>query len=179
MIFAQNITTMIHLKEVKMSKVIDRKIADILLLIPADGQHFARKRLDNLVRAVNESEIPELNWKSINGIAESLNEAKAKEMLQVIFDHGYCTWEQLKGRSRHREVNDIRQICMWVVRNGTSMSYNNVGLIFVRHHATILHAINHVEAMLQTDPLYRACVQSILHKLEDANLQRVYDKLTQ
>jgi len=59
------------------------------------------------------------------------------------------------------------------------MSYNNVGLIFVRHHATILHAINHVEAMLQTDPLYRACVQSILHKLEDANLQRVYDKLTQ
>jgi chromosomal replication initiator protein len=162
-----------------MSKVIDRKIADILLLIPADGQQFARQRLDNLVRAVNESDIPELKWKSINGIAESLNEAKAKEMLQVIFEHGYCTWEQLKGRSRHREVNDIRQICMWVVRNGTSMSFQNVGLIFVRHHATILHAVKHVEAMLQTDPLYRACVESILEKLQDANLYREYKKLTE
>lgn len=161
-----------------MSKVIDRKIADILLLIPADGQHFARQKLDNLVRAVNEGEIPELKWKSINGIAESLNEAKAKDMLQVIFQRGYADWEQLKGRSRQREVNDIRQICMWIVRNGTSMSYQNIGLIFVRHHATVLHATKHVENMMQTDPLYRACVQSILDKLQDAKLQRVYNELT-
>ena len=41
-----------------MSKTIERKIADILLLIPADSQHYARQRLDNLVRAVNENDIP-------------------------------------------------------------------------------------------------------------------------
>jgi chromosomal replication initiation ATPase DnaA len=68
---------------------------------------------------------------------------------------------------------------MWVVRNGTSMSFQNVGLIFQRHHATILHAIKHVENMLQTDPLYRACVESILEKLQDANLYREYKKLTE
>ena len=41
-----------------MGKVIDRKIADILLLIPSEMQQNARRRIDNLVRAVNNSNIP-------------------------------------------------------------------------------------------------------------------------
>ena len=28
---------------------LERKIADLILLIPSDQQHFARKRIDNLI----------------------------------------------------------------------------------------------------------------------------------
>ena len=42
---------------------LERKIADLILLIPSDQQHFARKRIDNLVRVVSDSQITELNWK--------------------------------------------------------------------------------------------------------------------
>jgi len=151
-----------------MSKVIDRKIADILLLIPAEMQQNARRRIDNLVRAVNNSNIPELKWKSINGIAESMNEAKANRML-----------ENLKGRSRVREINDIRQICMWVIRHGTSMSLHNIGAIFLRDHSTILYAISHVDNMIQTDRVYREKVEEILGHLNNEHLNKVFYKLTQ
>ena len=162
-----------------MSKVIDRKIADILLLIPSEMQQNARRRIDNLVRAVNNSNIPELKWKSINGIAESMNEAKANRMLEILLDKGYTDWPNLKGRSRVREVNDIRQICMWIIRHGTSMSLHNIGAIFVRHHATILHAIEHVDNMIQTDSIYRSKVEQMLSYLNNEHLNKVFYKLVQ
>ena len=162
-----------------MSKVIDRKIADLILLIPAEQQQYARRRIDNLVRAVNNSNIPELKWKSINGIAESMNEAKANRMLETILERGYTDWPNLKGRSRVREVNDMRQICMWVIRQGTSMSLHNIGAIFVRDHSTILHACNHVDNMIQTDKVYRDKVQEILDHLNNEHLNKVFYKLIQ
>jgi len=162
-----------------MSKELERKIADLILLIPSDQQHFARKRIDNIIRVVSDSQIEELNWKSINGEVESLNERITNNMMKVICTLTLVDRDQLKSKCRKRELNDVRQIAMWIIRKGTSMSFYDVGKVFNRHHATVLHAVNHVEEMLQTDPLYRAYVQSILDKLQDANLQRVYNKLTQ
>ena len=47
-----------------MSRVLERKIADLILLIPSENQHCARRRIDNLIRVVNESQIPELSTDS-------------------------------------------------------------------------------------------------------------------
>jgi chromosomal replication initiator protein len=160
-----------------MSKVIDRKIADLILLIPSDQQHFARRRIDNLIRAVNESEIPELNWKSINGEVESLNEKLTIQMMKVICNLTQVDWDELKGKCRKRELNDVRQTAMWIIRKGTSMSFYDVGKVFNRHHATVLHAVKHVEALIQTDNKYRADVEQILNHLDYENLNREFQRL--
>jgi chromosomal replication initiation ATPase DnaA len=160
-----------------MSKAIDRKIADLILLIPSENQHCARKRIDNLIRVANESQIPELNWKSINGEVESLNEKLTNNMMKVICSLTQVEWDQMKGKCRKRELNDVRQIAMWIIRKGTSMSFYNVGKVFNRHHATVLHAVKSVENMIQTDNRYRADVEQILNHLDYENLNREFQRL--
>jgi chromosomal replication initiation ATPase DnaA len=160
-----------------MSNVLERKIADLILLIPSDHQHFARKRIDNIIRVVSDSQIEELNWKSINGEVESLNERITNKMMKVICTLTLVDRDQLKSKCRKRELNDVRQIAMWIIRKGTSMSFYDVGKVFNRHHATVLHAVKNVEGLIQTDNRYRADVEQILNHLDYENLNREFQRL--
>jgi chromosomal replication initiation ATPase DnaA len=160
-----------------MSHVLERKIADLILLIPSDQQHFARKRIDNIIRVVSDSQIEELNWKSINGEVESLNERITNNMMKVICTLTLVDRDQLKSKCRKRELNDVRQIAMWIIRKGTSMSFYDVGKVFNRHHATVLHAVKNVEGLIQTDNKYRADVEQILNHLDYENLNREFQRL--
>jgi chromosomal replication initiation ATPase DnaA len=156
---------------------LERKIADLILLIPSDQQHFARKRIDNIIRVVSDSQIEELNWKSINGEVESLNERITNKMMKVICTLTLVDRDQLKSKCRKRELNDVRQIAMWIIRKGTSMSFYDVGKVFNRHHATVLHAVKNVEGLIQTDNRYRADVEQILNHLDYENLNREFQRL--
>ena len=160
-----------------MSKEVEKKIADLILLIPSDQQHFARKRIDNLIRVVSDSQISELNWKSINGEVESINEKLTNDMMKIICTLTQVDWSEMKGKCRKRELNDIRQTAMWIIRKGTSMSFYDVGKVFNRHHATVLHAVKHVEALIQTDRMYRGHVEQILNHIDSQDLNRAFDRL--
>ena len=160
-----------------MSHVLERKIADLILLIPAEQQHHARRRIDNIIRVVNDTQIPELNWKSINGEVESLNEKLTNDMMKIICKLTLVDWEQLKTKCRKRELNDVRQTAMWIIRKGTSMSFYDVGKIFNRHHATVLHAVRNVENMIETDNMYRAGVEQILNHIDNQDLNRAFNRL--
>ena len=161
-----------------MSHVLERKIADLILLIPAEQQHHARRRIDNIIRVVNDTQIPELNWKSINGEVESLNEKLTNDMMKIICKLTLVDWEQLKTKCRKRELNDVRQTAMWIIRKGTSMSFYDVGKIFNRHHATVLHAVRNVENMIETDNMYRAGVEQILNHIDNQDLNRAFNRLS-
>ena len=161
-----------------MSKELERKIADLILLIPSENQHCARRRIDNIIREVNETQIPELNWKSINGEIESLNEKLTNDMMKVICNLTLIDWDQMKSKCRKRELNDVRQTAMWIIRKGTSMSFYDVGKIFNRHHATVLHAVKSVENMIQTDRMYRGHVEQILNHIDSPDINRAFTRLT-
>jgi len=161
-----------------MSHVLERKIADLILLIPAEQQHHARRRIDNIIRVVNDTQIPELNWKSINGEVESLNEKLTNDMMKIICKLTLVDWEQLKTKCRKRELNDVRQTAMWIIRKGTSMSFYDVGKIFNRHHATVLHAVRNVENLIETDNMYRAGVEQILNHIDNQDLNRAFNRLS-
>ena len=161
-----------------MSNAVEKKIADLILLIPSEQQQYARRRIDNLVRAVIETPIPELNWKSINGEVESLNEKLTNDMMKIVCKLTLIDWEQMKTKCRKRELNDVRQTAMWIIRKGTSMSFYDVGKIFNRHHATVLHAVRNVENMIETDNMYRAGVEQILNHIDNQDLNRAFNRLS-
>ena len=162
-----------------MSNAVEKKIADLILLIPAENQHHARRRIDNLIRAVNYTEIPELNWKSINGEVESLNEKLTNQIMSVVCKTTHIDWSELKSKCRKREINDVRQTAMWMIRKGTSMSFYDVGKVFNRHHSTVLHAVKAVENMIETDNMYRGHVEQILNNIDSPDITRAFTRLTQ
>lgn len=65
--------------------------------------------------------------------------------------------DELFTRSRKREINDARQMVMYMTKKHTSLALTAIGTRLNRSHATVLHAVNAIanrlaiEAQLRTD----------------------------
>jgi chromosomal replication initiator protein len=75
-------------------------------------------------------------------------------ILECVSRHYGVTVEDLKGRSRARDIANTRHIAIYLVRNLTGMSLPAIGQIFgKRDHTTILSSLDTVEKQLKRNPL--------------------------
>lgn len=63
--------------------------------------------------------------------------------------------DELFTRSRKREINDARQVVMYMTKKHTSLPLTAIGSRLSRSHATVLHAVNNIENRLATEPQLR------------------------
>ncbi len=71
----------------------------------------------------------------------------------------------LKDKSRKREIAQARQIVMYFVKNYTNASLSFIGSQFNRNHATVLHACNTVENLMDTDKGFKLQMDDIRQML--------------
>lgn len=69
--------------------------------------------------------------------------------------------DELFTRSRKREINDARQLVMYMTKKHTSLPLTAIGSRLSRSHATVLHAVNNIENRLATEPQLRADMSEI------------------
>ena len=77
-----------------------------------------------------------------------LQEAKRKTQ-----ELGY-KWEVVIGRSRLRDVVDIRHLVFYYLYNN-NWNYTRIGLELDRNHATVLHACKKVRTLIDSDKNFR------------------------
>ncbi|PIE51761.1 chromosomal replication initiator protein DnaA [Candidatus Fermentibacteria bacterium] len=63
--------------------------------------------------------------------------------------------ELLKGKKRKREILIPRQLSMYLIREMTDLSLEDIGVFFGRDHSTVLNAIKRVTSMLETDSAFK------------------------
>lgn len=72
----------------------------------------------------------------------------------------------VQGKRRSQNVALPRQVCMYLARQLTEHSLEEIGgHLGGRDHSTVLHACAKIEQMLQTDPAFREKVEKIKHGL--------------
>lgn len=69
--------------------------------------------------------------------------------------------DELFTRSRKREINDARQVVMYMTKKHTHLSLSAIGSRLSRNHATVLHAVNNIENRMATEPQLRAEIAAI------------------
>lgn len=69
--------------------------------------------------------------------------------------------DEIFTRSRKREINDARQVVMYMTKKHTQLSLSAIGSRLNRNHATVLHAVNNIENRLATEPQLRADLAAI------------------
>lgn len=70
------------------------------------------------------------------------------QILTAIAQANNVTVEQIKGRSRKREIADARKMAMATLRKMTRMSLHGIGDYMGKDHSTVVHAvISHEELM--------------------------------
>ena len=73
-------------------------------------------------------------------------------IIDVVCEHFHITKEQMISKSRSNDIAKPRQIAMYLCKNMTGVSLENIGeLLGGRDHSTVIHGINKVESELQTN----------------------------
>jgi chromosomal replication initiator protein len=76
---------------------------------------------------------------------------------------------QLEGPSRRQPLARARQVAMYLCRQLTDLSLPRIGLLFgSRDHTTVLHGINNVHRLIQTDQSLFDSVTALLQSLRGA-----------
>lgn len=77
------------------------------------------------------------------------------------------TIENLKAKTRKREIVVARQVAMYLAKEFTNMSLKSIGYHFGnRDHSTVIHAITTVNDMMDTDAKFLSTMEDILKKVK-------------
>lgn len=75
--------------------------------------------------------------------------------------------KDIKSASRKTEIKNIRQICMYVMKEVADLSTVKIGEAFGRDHATVIHSVNKVIKDMETDERLKNKVEDIVSNIKD------------
>jgi chromosomal replication initiator protein len=98
---------------------------------------------------------------TLRALLSSDEKAITVEMIQkTIADHFGMRVQDLKSKNNAKVVALPRQICMYLCRKVTGVSLPHIGREFGnKHHTTVLHSINKIEALRQQDKELNRTIQ--------------------
>lgn len=85
---------------------------------------------------------------------------------RAVATHFGITFTDILGKERTRSVAEPRMIAMYLCRELTANSSNEIGSAFARNHATILHAERKVPELCKTDESIRRSVSMLKRQLQ-------------
>ncbi|PSQ88630.1 MAG: chromosomal replication initiator protein DnaA [Bacteroidetes bacterium QS_4_64_154] len=90
-----------------------------------------------------------------------------EDIQRIVCEHLDISEDQIRGKTRKREVVRARQIAMYFAKRHTQHSLKDIGLHFGgRDHSTVIHANDTVEERTEADDQFRETVKEIGRKIE-------------
>ncbi|MGC4193287.1 MAG: chromosomal replication initiator protein DnaA [Thermomicrobiales bacterium] len=91
---------------------------------------------------------------------------RSDDVIGAVLAHYRVSEKDLFGRQRKREIVLPRQVAMYLLREETDSSLSEIGAILGRRdHTTVIHGIEKIEALLETDVNLRGQLMSIRESL--------------
>ena len=167
----------------------ETRVAIIQSKMEADGIHMSDELVQYVAHNVD-TNIRELEGVLISLIAhaslnkEELNVELAKQVLKnivqeidtevsmdyiqkTVANHYNVSLESLKSKSRKRELVAARQVAMFFAKKYTNHSLKSIGYYFGgRDHSTVIHALQAVNDMLDTEPRFKIAFKDLQRKIK-------------
>ncbi len=111
---------------------------------------------------------PELAEMALGNLLSQRRELPPSEIIERVAYHFGLEPDQLKGRSRKRDIARPRQIAMYLIREETDASLPQIGdLLGGRDHSTILYGCERVAELVEGDGDLRREVMTLRQRLYD------------
>ncbi len=85
---------------------------------------------------------------------------------KVSFTFG-VTAEQIKSEKRDSNINSARQAAMYIIREITNLSQEEVGKVFGRNHSTVNSSLKNVQQKMASDSKYKNLINDIIKNIND------------
>ena len=90
----------------------------------------------------------------------------AEEVMSLITSEFAITARELIGKSRTQSVSLPRQIAMFLLREHTENSLEDIGKIFGnRDHTTVIYAVNKIRERSQKDRMFKETLDGLSSRL--------------
>ena len=74
----------------------------------------------------------------------------------------------LYSKKRDINISNPRQIAMYIIRNVTGMTFQEIGKKFDRNYSTVIHSIQTVEERIEEDSALKAQISDIIKNIQDS-----------
>jgi len=158
--------------------ILQKKAESEQVRLPEDVAEFIARSIKSNVRELEGALIRLMAYASLTGAAFNL--ATAQQVLKNIIEiqekkisieqiqkrvgeHFGLRAQDLKVRSNSKTIAFPRQVAMFLVKQLTSASLPEIGKQFGgKHHTTVLHSINKIEALRQVDKELNKTINRLL-----------------
>ncbi|MFI3249411.1 MAG: chromosomal replication initiator protein DnaA [Eubacteriales bacterium] len=82
-------------------------------------------------------------------------------IIDVVATYFNLDSQTLRGQRRDKEINNARQIAIYLIRNITEKTFQEIASEFNRDHSTIISSNNNIERRLQSEPLTSDIIDSL------------------
>ena len=89
-----------------------------------------------------------------------------EKILSVVSNHFGVSIEDIKSKKRTQNVSSARQTAIYIIRNLTSLSQDEIGKIFGRDHATVIFAISKIETNIKTKNKTGAEIKNLIKEIK-------------
>ena len=99
----------------------------------------------------------ELAEEALRGVAVTrMTQVSVEDIVELITQVFAITARDLTGKSRTQAISQPRQIAMYMLREHTELSLEDIGRVFGnRDHTTVLYAVTKIRDRSQNDRLFR------------------------
>lgn len=102
-----------------------------------------------------------------NFVRNASREISIEYIQKLVSDYYTLTVDQLKSKTRKREIVQARQISMYFAKQLTKASLKNIGMHFGgRDHSTVIHACQTVNDLMDTDKKFRSDVDELTKRIK-------------
>ena len=102
-------------------------------------------------------------------ILQELNYRMTQELTSIMSVVCRVTGQDITKNTRVREVADAVKIYSKMARKFTPYSYEQIGSLINRNHATIMHAVKWYEPLYKMDKDFRCLANACIQTINDAN----------
>ena len=151
--------------------------------LPNDVCNFIAENIKSNIRQMGSSVKNIYAYCSFNNVVPTVDIAKdiLKDILitsqpvsvvidniieKVSFTFG-VTAEQLKSERRDANINNARQAAMYIIREITGLSQDEVGKVFGRNHSTVNSSLKNVQQKMSSDSKYKNLINEIIKNIND------------
>ncbi len=100
----------------------------------------------------------------------STGPVKIADVMKIVGEVHDVTVDQLKSKRRTQDLARARQIAMYLAREMTGSSLNQIGRAFGnRDHSTVSHAYQKIQKDMRTDPRFRGAVLDVQDRVRGRN----------
>ena len=157
------------------AKQCDMEISDEIAEFIAERLKSNIRQLEGVVKRSNatyqlEKELPSLTMAQ-NAIRDVMNDVQPTPItIERIIEEVARTFEvtavDIKSPKRAAQISQARQVAMYVVREVTNLSYEEIGKEFGRDHSTAIYAVQQVERNMKTRSDYRNMVNDLIKNIK-------------